>query len=249
MWTLEQTEKHLVELASKGVVQVYYSDLYPLAGVDAENRNSRDDFHDLLGEVSSNHYEKGLPMLSVIVVGKDDNKRPGGGFFKLARSLNSAYSSHDNETIFILELKKVEDHREVYEQLLQELQIASYELTEEDRAIIAQSQGLTFREGGKVLVSSYQYERDTRARKACIDAYGYDCAVCSYNFGQEFGEIGKGFIHVHHLNPLSQQDGEHEIDPINDLRPVCPNCHAMLHKRTPPYSIEELRTIRQQVAK
>lgn len=122
-------------------------------------------------------------------------------------------------------------------------------LSEEERAVIAQTMELTFREGGKVLVSSYQYERDARARKTCIDHYGFDCHVCGFNFGQEFGEIGLGFIHVHHLTPVSQQDGEHEIDPIEDLRPVCPNCHAMLHKQTPPYSIAELQDIRKQTAR
>lgn len=124
-----------------------------------------------------------------------------------------------------------------------------YLLTEEDRAIIAQTMELTFREGGRILVSSYQYERDTRARQACINHYGFDCYVCGFNFAQTFGEIGEGFIHVHHLNPLSQQDGEREIDPIDDLRPVCPNCHAMLHKKTPPYSVAELQDVLQQTAK
>jgi 5-methylcytosine-specific restriction protein A len=31
------------------------------------------------------------------------------------------------------------------------------------------------------------------------------------------------------------------VDPLNHLCPVCPNCHAMLHKRTPPLSIDELK--------
>lgn len=103
-----------------------------------------------------------------------------------------------------------------------------YLLTEEDRAIIAQTMELTFHEGGKILISSYQYERDTRARQACIKHYGFDCYACGFNFAHTFGEIGEGFIHVHHLSPLSQQDGEHEINPIDDLRPVCPelSCHA-----------------------
>jgi 5-methylcytosine-specific restriction protein A len=56
-----------------------------------------------------------------------------------------------------------------------------------------------------------------------------------------YGEIGKSFIHVHHLIELSSIGNEYSIDPINDLRPVCPNCHAMLHKRKPAYTIEEIR--------
>ena len=121
-----------------------------------------------------------------------------------------------------------------------------YTLTQEERENIAQTMELTFREGDKVLLSGYRYERDIQARKVCIKEYGYDCSICNFNFGNQFGEIGKDFIHVHHLKPLSLQGGEYEVNPLEDLRPVCPNCHAMLHKRTPPYSIEELKHIRQQ---
>lgn len=55
-----------------------------------------------------------------------------------------------------------------------------------------------------------------------------------------YGEIGAGYIHVHHLKPLAEVTGEREIDPIADLIPVCPNCHAMLHRASEP-TIEELR--------
>jgi 5-methylcytosine-specific restriction protein A len=53
--------------------------------------------------------------------------------------------------------------------------------------------------------------------------------------------LGAGFIQVHHTVPLSSIGTEYVIDPIRDLIPVCPNCHAMLHRKTPPFSIAELR--------
>jgi 5-methylcytosine-specific restriction protein A len=56
-----------------------------------------------------------------------------------------------------------------------------------------------------------------------------------------YGDIGKGFIHVHHLKPVSQIGETYEVDPINDLRPVCPNCHAMLHRPEETLTIEELK--------
>ena len=31
------------------------------------------------------------------------------------------------------------------------------------------------------------------------------------------------------------------MDPIKDLRPVCPNCHAMLHRAVPALSIDDIR--------
>ncbi|HBS12901.1 MAG TPA: hypothetical protein DEO36_10245 [Flavobacteriaceae bacterium] len=87
-----------------------------------------------------------------------------------------------------------------------------------------------------------KYERDPKARKKCIEHYGYSCSVCSFNFEKVYGEVGKDFIHVHHLQPVSTA-GEGEIDPIIDLRSVCPNCHAMIHRRKKPFSIEELKEI------
>ncbi len=85
------------------------------------------------------------------------------------------------------------------------------------------------------------YERNLAARQACIDHYGPTCRVCEVDFSQRYGPIGEGYIQVHHLTPISQQGGAHIVDPIRDLSPVCPNCHAMLHRHDPPYTIDELR--------
>ncbi len=77
----------------------------------------------------------------------------------------------------------------------------------------------------------------TRVRRE----HGFNCAVCSVNFEARYGELGKGLIHVHHLNPLALIDGEYELDPVADLKPVCPDCHAMLHRPEQLLSIEQLR--------
>ncbi|OYQ64061.1 hypothetical protein B9G53_13890 [Pseudanabaena sp. SR411] len=100
-----------------------------------------------------------------------------------------------------------------------------------------------FREGSirQILVNAY--ERDPKARQKCIDYYGVSCSVCDFNFGQMFGELGEGFIHVHHLRPISEIGEEYVVDPIEDLRPVCPNCHAMIHRRSPPLSIQEIKDL------
>lgn len=96
-------------------------------------------------------------------------------------------------------------------------------------------------EGTQAKIYVNRYERDPKARKACISIFGTVCAVCHFDFGKTYGEIGTGFIHVHHLNPLAAVGKKHKVDPRTDLRPVCPNCHEMLHQRSPPFSIEELR--------
>ena len=100
-------------------------------------------------------------------------------------------------------------------------------------------------EGGTITRSVNAYERSIAARNKCLVHYGYDCTVCGFNFEHTFGSIGDGFIHVHHLRSLTNIDGEYEVNPIEDLRPVCPNCHAMLHKRDPTYSIAELQALRE----
>lgn len=95
-------------------------------------------------------------------------------------------------------------------------------------------------EGAKKRIFVNRYERDPKTRKKCIENYGCKCTICKFDFEKIYGKIGKDFIHVHHLKPLSETDEEHEVNPIQDLRPVCPNCHAMLHKKIPSYSIEEI---------
>jgi len=99
-------------------------------------------------------------------------------------------------------------------------------------------------EGALKIISVNTYERNPQARNACIDAYGLSCSVCDMNFEDSYGDVGKGFIHVHHLIPLSDIREEYFLNPLTDLRPVCPNCHAMLHRRRPAFSIEELIKLR-----
>lgn len=98
-------------------------------------------------------------------------------------------------------------------------------------------------EGAKKQVTVNAYERSSQARQECINKYGYKCVICDFDFEKIYGEIGQNFIHVHHIKPLSEIDKEYEINPINDLRPVCPNCHAMLHRKVPAYSIEEMKSV------
>lgn len=100
-----------------------------------------------------------------------------------------------------------------------------------------------YSEGALRRITVNAYERDSKARAACLVEHGLRCAVCSISFSEVYGEIGEGFIHVHHKKPLASIRSEYRVDPILDLIPVCPNCHAMLHARRPPFEIEELKAI------
>jgi 5-methylcytosine-specific restriction enzyme A len=135
-----------------------------------------------------------------------------------------------------------------------ELQTAAERLGEyakQLKAIVARPPGIypdelapgrQYSEGARKYVRVNAYERNAKARSACIAHHGYACAACGMTFEQRYGSLGKEFIHVHHLKPLALTDGTYIINPVQDLRPVCPNCHAMLHRSEPPLSIEELRT-------
>lgn len=100
-----------------------------------------------------------------------------------------------------------------------------------------------FEEGGRRTASVNTYERDRAARLECIRVFGCRCAVCGFDFQASYGEIGTGFIHVHHLVPIAQIGKSYQVVPHRDMRPVCPNCHEMIHTKTPPFTIEEMRDI------
>lgn len=93
--------------------------------------------------------------------------------------------------------------------------------------------------GEKVLVN--RYERNPAARRACLEHFGCVCAVCGMSFGEVYGAAVLGVMHVHHLNPKCDAHGLVEVNPLVDLRPVCPNCHTVIHSRHPCYSDEEVR--------
>lgn len=110
--------------------------------------------------------------------------------------------------------------------------------------------GLAFYEEGRAYQeTTTRYERNAINRELCLAHKGYRCSVCGIDMGEVYGEPGLRFIEVHHSIPVSEYDHERLIDPLRELYPVCPNCHAMLHRRKPPYTIEELKSIMQKAGK
>lgn len=99
-----------------------------------------------------------------------------------------------------------------------------------------------FKEGAEYFSNSKKLERSSAARKRAVELHGVNCAVCNLNFEAVYGDIGKEYIHIHHLTPISNA-GYNEINPDTDLVPVCPNCHAMIHKESPPIPIQKMKEI------
>lgn len=98
----------------------------------------------------------------------------------------------------------------------------------------------TYVEGATKKISVNAYERNFEARTECISYYGCECYVCKFDFQKVYGDIGNGFIHVHHEVSLAEIKQEYKVDPIKDLKPLCPNCHGIIHRMHPPISVEAL---------
>ncbi len=103
--------------------------------------------------------------------------------------------------------------------------------------------GIKYQEGAVQQIRVNKYERDKKARDACLSHYGYVCQICHVKLSDVYGAIAETLIHVHHVKPISEVGESYMVDPISDLIPVCPNCHAVIHLKTPPYAPQYLSDI------
>ena len=107
------------------------------------------------------------------------------------------------------------------------------------------NESITEYEGAKKTITVNKYERSSKARENAIYFHGLTCTICNLNFQDKYGEIGKDFIHIHHITPIHEIGENYKINYKNDLVPVCPNCHSMLHRKINGIepSIAELRSM------
>jgi 5-methylcytosine-specific restriction protein A len=98
-------------------------------------------------------------------------------------------------------------------------------------------------EGAKLRVEVNRYERSPVNRAACIEHYGLRCQSCGFDFLDIYGDLGDGYIEVHHRTPVSKLGPAYVVDPIKDLIPLCGNCHSMVHRTDPPMLVEELGSL------
>lgn len=98
-------------------------------------------------------------------------------------------------------------------------------------------------EGDRYETKLSRAERSTRNRLLCIQTHGTQCAACGFDFGKTYGPIAEGFIEVHHLTPLSSFEEATAVDPVTNMVPLCPNCHAVAHRKNPPLTLNELQKL------
>jgi len=115
-------------------------------------------------------------------------------------------------------------------------------------SVIITDNEVELHEGGIKTGFINRYERSKLARTKCLEHHGISCKVCLISFEKFYGEIGKNYIHVHHIEPISTKREAYIIDYKKDLIPVCPNCHAMLHKKlnNKSVSVEQLKNLIEQ---
>jgi hypothetical protein len=96
-------------------------------------------------------------------------------------------------------------------------------------------------EGRKYQGIYTRYERSRSNRAIAIVVHGTTCAVCGFNFEQAYGETGAGYVEIHHRIPVHLMFEERVVDPIEELVPLCSNCHRMVHTQDPPITTDNLR--------
>ena len=83
-----------------------YGAIAPLAGLDMNNPADRDAMRRLLGDISTHEHRNGRPLLTAVVVHKQDNV-PGHGFFELAQQLGLLRPEADQLAFFCREVARV----------------------------------------------------------------------------------------------------------------------------------------------
>ncbi len=135
----------------------------------------------------------------------------------------------------------------------------SYNITEEqfddivarDLSIFfTQPETDAFEEGSRCLRVHNAIERNQRLINAFKRGLkSFACAICTFDFEAEYGEIGKGFIECHHTRPVSEMNPDGDTTSVDELIAVCPRCHRMLHRQTPLIEAKALRKMRRDAKK
>lgn len=101
---------------------------------------------------------------------------------------------------------------------------------------------LEFREEGAAKqVWARKYERSRFNRNLAIQIHGLTCLGCGFNFEKFYGIVGDGIVEIHHLEPVHLMEAVRVVDPRTELVPLCSNCHTLVHKIDPPYTLRELQ--------
>lgn len=101
-----------------------------------------------------------------------------------------------------------------------------------------------FAEGQRSFRETWFFKRNPGLRREAIRRHGLTCAACQFDFGATYGKAGDGYIEMHHLNPLAERvdaaKGRPIMTTIDDVVPLCANCHRVVHRKRPALTMSAL---------
>lgn len=118
------------------------------------------------------------------------------------------------------------------------------------RRILVYDENVLIEEGSKRIKEAQTYERSKLLRNYAVDHYTVDghiaCIVCTFDFLEVYGEIGRGYVEIHHQKSVFQYEDEDMAmfmaKALDNVVPVCANCHRMIHrKRSAPLTVADLQ--------
>lgn len=65
---------------------------------------------------------------------------------------------------------------------------------------------------------------------------------CGFDFEKTYGNLGRGYAHVHHKEPISTYPSHGKPTALIDLAIVCANCHSMIHRGGACRKLDEITT-------
>lgn len=213
----QQIANILVQVAKEGRT-VTFTEIMQRVGMSRKNLGK------YLSHIGQKCLELGLPVITVLVVYKN-NGRVGIGY----NEFDSTFP--DSSVNAEAEQKKVWDN--------QSWKALSERIVEYDAVW---TNDIMVDEGDVIYTTRKTVLRDVALRKKCLQKNGSVCVVCGFDATKIYGKEFSGLIEVHHLFPVSAGKRTTSVD---DLVPVCPNCHRALHFKssTCPYTIKELQEI------
>lgn len=149
----------------------------------------------------------------------------------------------------IISLKYLFDNSFNYEHAIS-LSSSIYEVKNHRKKVYVYSEDAKVMEGKAEVTLTITRERSQKLRAAAIEHYKTDgsikCSVCGFDFQQTYGELGEGYIQMHHEKPIYQYSDEgfeeYISEAVKNMKPLCANCHCMVHRKK-LLSISELKAI------
>lgn len=143
-----------------------------------------------------------------------------------------------------------------YEDVKNTLSAIPYSLKQQSRELVIHfDENLMVNEGIFTKSEKSTYIRSSKLRNKAIEKFTINgkivCTVCEFDFELRYGSHGEGYIEIHHIKPIYCFNDTEYIKTIQDalqnVVPLCSNCHRMVHRKKKPLSIDELKQVTRNV--